>query len=428
MTQPPRNPSKWPLVAVSAAAGAAAGVVVVGNFFGDGKRVRHRIVCPYSIGDDAFIRSVGQLMGPPLLHGNSVTALQNGSQIFPAMLEAIRQAEHTITFENYIFWTGRIARRFAEALAERARAGVRVHLLQDALGCDCVGGAEMRLMREAGVEIEIYRFFHITRINERTHRKLLVVDGKIGFIGGAGIGDPWDGHGGKPAEWRDSHYRLAGPAVAQMQQAFMDHWMQTRAELLHGDQYFPAIPAAGDDYCQVFKSSAEEGSDSARIFFLISIAAARESIRIANAYFVPDSLLIETLLEAAQRGVKIEIIVPGPLCNHPMVRWTSRTLWGPLLREGIRIYEFQPTNFHCKYLIADDRWVSVGSTNLDNRSLRLNEECNLNILDGPFACEHVRTFEADKRNSREITLEEWHARPAAGRLAGLLGRLVRSQL
>lgn len=428
MRKKSRAPSTWPLVVASAAAGAAAGVFVVGNFFGDGKRVRHPIRCPYSVGDEAFVRSVSQLIGPPLLHGNRVTALQNGSQIFPAMIEGIRSARRTLTFENYIFWTGRVARQFAEALAERARAGVRVHLLQDALGCDCVDGKEMRLMRAAGVEVEIYRFFHLTRINERTHRKLLVVDGKVGFIGGAGIGDPWDGAGDKPAEWRDSHYRVTGPAVAQMQQAFMDHWLQTRAELLHGDEYFPAIPPAGDDFCQIFKSSSEEGSDSARILFLISIAAARKTLRIANAYFVPDALLLRTLEDAARRGVRVEIVVPGPLCNHGMVRWTSRTLWGPLLKSGIRIYEFQPTNFHCKYLIADDQWISVGSANLDNRSLRLNEECNLNILDRKFAAEHIETFEADKRNSKEVTLADWKSRGMRGRIAGLAGRMIRSQL
>jgi cardiolipin synthase len=418
----------WPIIAASAAAGAAAGLVVVGNFFSGGKRVRHPITCPYSVGDESFVRSVSQLLGPPLLKGNRVTALQNGSQIFPAMIEAIRSARHTITFENYIFWKGSVTRSFAGALAERARAGVRVHLLQDALGCDCVHGQEMRHMRNAGVEVELYRFFHITRINERTHRKLLIVDGKVGFIGGAGIGDPWDGFGDKPAQWRDSHYRLAGPAVAQMQQAFMDHWLQTRAELLHGEGYFPDILDAGDNLCQVFKSSSEEGSDSARILFLISIAAARKTLRIANAYFVPDTLLLRTLVEAARRGVRVEIIVPGPLCNHRMVRWTSRTLWGSLLREGIRIYEFQPTNFHCKYMIADDQWVSVGSANLDNRSLRLNEECNLNVLDQRFATEHIEVFEADKRNSIEVTFDDWKARELKGRIAGLLGRMVRSQL
>jgi cardiolipin synthase len=244
----------------------------------------------------------------------------------------------------------------------------------------------------------------------------------------AGIGDPWDGSGAKPSEWRDSHYRVAGPAVAQMQQAFMDHWLQTRAALLHGDDYFPAIPVAGENYCQAFKSSSEEGSDSARILFLISIAAARQTLRIANAYFVPDGLLLRTLVQAARRGVRIEIIMPGPLCNHAMVRWTSRTLWGPLLRNGIRLYEFQPTNFHCKYLIADDQWVSVGSANLDNRSLRLNEECNLNILDRQFAAEQVRTFEEDKRNSAEVTLDDWLRRGLRGRIAGAAGRVVRSQL
>ncbi len=398
-------------MALSAVGGAAAGIFIAGNFFTEGRRLRQLIRAPYAVGDDSFVRSMGNLLGPPLLGGNRVEALHNGAQIFPAMLEAIRSARETITFENFIYWEGRVATRFAEALAERSRAGVRVHMLQDAMGCDNTDSPAIRLLKRAGVQLELYRVFHLTRINQRTHRKLLVVDGRVGFTGGVGIGDTWDGHGDRTGNWRDSHYRLEGPAVAQMQQAFMDNWLQTRGCVLHGNDYFPSLPEVGEDVCQVFKSSADEGSDSARLMILLSIAAARETIRIANAYFIPDKLMIDTLLDARKRGVEVEIIVPGEQIDQSWVRWVSRARWKPLLASGVRIYEFHPTNFHCKYLIVDERWVSVGSANLDNRSLRLNEECNLNVLDQEFAREHVRVFEADKANSREVTMRDWKRRP-----------------
>jgi cardiolipin synthase len=213
-----------------------------------------------------------------------------------------------------------------------------------------------------------------------------------------------------------------------MQQAFMDNWIMAQGDLLHGDDYFPEIEPAGDDVCQCFKSSADEGSDSARIMVIVSIAAAQHHVRIGNAYFIPDDLTIQTLVAARRRGVEIEIIVPGDRIDQPWVRWLSRARWKPLLDAGVRIYEFQPTNFHCKYMIVDDCWVSVGSTNLDNRSLRLNEECNLNVLDKEFAAEHQRIFAKDKANSLEVTKQEWRTRPLMERLAGNASRIFRGQM
>lgn len=412
----------------SAVAGAAAGVIIAGNFFIGGKEIRKRVRADYAVGDPTFRRSMGLLLGPPILEGNHVTILNNGAEIFPAMLSAIAAAQRTITFENFVLRTGRIARRFAEALAERARAGVRVHLLQDSIGCDCVHGAERQLMEEAGVEIEIFRWIHFTRMNQRTHRKLLVIDGRVGFTGGVGIADLWDGYGNAPHHWRDTHYRLEGPAVAQMQEAFLDNWMQTRAELLHGDDYFPELKAAGEWKGQVIRSSVDEGSDSVRLMLLVSFAAARRSIRIGAAYFLPDDLLIDALCEARQRGVEIQIIVPGPLIDTPLVRCVSRELWGRLLAAGVRIFEFQPTNFHCKYLIVDECWVSVGSTNIDNRSMHLNEEANLNVLSEDFARQHLAVFEADLAQSLEVTEQAWRRRPLSEKVKGRAGMILRNQM
>jgi len=424
LPQPPR----WAELLGIAAVSSLATLFVSRNFFPAEKKVRSRIAADYEPGDGAFIRTMGNVLGPPLLEGNDVTPLQNGDEIFPAMLEAIRSAERTITFENFLFSEGEISDAFAEALAERARAGVKVHFLQDAMGSNAVRGRAVKLLKRSGVQVEIYRFVHFATVNFRTHRKILVIDGKLGFIGGAGISDDWKGDGRTKGLWRDTHYRVEGPAVAQLQQAFIDNWLQTRTELLHGDLYFPKLEKAGELTCQVFKSSAGEGSDCARLLVLVSIAAARKSIRIANAYFVPDDLCRRTLVEALQRGVQVEIITPGSDFDAPIVRAVGKTRWKPLLEAGARFYEYEPARFHCKYLLVDDCWASVGSANLDNRSLSLNEEANLNVLDKKWVQAHAKIFEEDKSYSREVTLRDWRRRPLPEKIKGRLASIFRQQM
>jgi cardiolipin synthase len=424
----PGNHSQLPIVAVSAAAGAAVAILISRNFWETEKKIKHQILADYGVGDPVFIRTMSQLLGPPLLEGNKVTALKNGDEIFPAMLRAIRGAQRSVTFENFVWQEGRISSEFAEALAERAHAGVKVHVLQDALGCGDLRCDSMKTLRRSPAELEIFRFLRLSQINMRTHRKLLVIDGRIGFLGGVGIADPWDGDADAADRWRDMQYQVEGPVVAQMQQAFMDNWMQTRAEVLHGDDYFPEIPRVGDDLCQVFKSSASEGADSARVMLLLSIAAARRSIRIANPYFIPDDLTIQTLVEACERGVQLEVITCGPLIDQKLVRLVGRSRWGPLLEAGAHLYEYETALFHCKYMIVDDRWLAVGSANIDNRSLRLNEEANLNILDDQLGAEHVEIFEEDKRHSREVTMSAWRRRPLREKIVGTAGCVFRSQM
>ncbi|MEO7166713.1 MAG: phospholipase D-like domain-containing protein [Spartobacteria bacterium] len=422
------EPPQWPRILGAAAASSLATLFVARNFFPAEKKVGHPITADYEIGDDVFVRTMGHLLGPPLVEGNKITPLENGDQIFPAMLTAIRAADRTITFENFLWKEGAVSDDFAAALAERARAGVKVHFLQDAMGSDAIHGRAIARMKEAGVAVEIFRFVHFSRINYRTHRKILVVDGKHGFIGGVGIADDWQGDGCIQGWWRDSHYQVEGPVVAQLQQAFMDNWMETRAELLHGDPYFPKLEETGDHLCQIFKSSAGEGSDSARLMLLVSIAAAREHIRIANAYFIPDSLTMKTLIAALERGVKIDIITPGWDIDAHIVRAVGKSRWQPLLEAGARFYEYQPARFHCKYLLVDDCWASVGSANLDNRSMSLNEEANLNVLDKGFVARHTRVFEEDKSHSREVTLEDWRHRPWREKVKGRAMSIFRSQM
>ena len=405
--------------------------IVVANLSSSSKKVERRIEHLYGVREPQFVRSMGSLLGPPVVAGNRVTALCNGDEIFPAMLETIRGATKTICFETFIYWSGSIGREFAEALRDRARAGVKVHVMLDWVGSNRIDESLVKLMTDAGVEAVRYhplRWYNVGRLNNRTHRKLLIVDGRIGFTGGVGIADNWLGHAQDPDHWRDSHYRLEGPAVAHMQAAFVDNWMETCGEVLHGEEYFPPLEPVGSHPAQLFRSSADDGSESVRLMYFLSLASAERSVRLANAYFVPDSLAVRTLVDARRRGATVEIIVPGRHIDQKLVRRASRALWGPLLEAGVAIYEYQPTMYHVKVAVVDEIWTSVGSTNFDSRSFRLNDEANLNIYDAAFAAEQVAIFSADLAKSRRITLAEWQARPTKEKLLEKVASLLGSQL
>src|SRR5687768_14843074 len=281
-------------IALAFAAGLLLAILIA-NLSSSSKRIERKIEHLYAVGSPQFVRAMGSLLGPPIVAGNRVTALCNGDEIFPAMLEAIRGARRTICFETFIYWSGSIGREFAEALSERARAGVKVHVMLDWVGASRIDESLVERMTEAGVEVRRYhplRWYNLGRVNNRTHRKLLIVDGRIGFTGGVGIADDWLGHAQDPEHWRDSHYRLEGPAVAHMQAAFMDNWIETCGQVLHGDDYFPALEPVGPHPAQVFKSAADDGSESVRLMYLLAIASAERSVRLANSYFVPDSLSV----------------------------------------------------------------------------------------------------------------------------------------
>jgi cardiolipin synthase A/B len=409
----------------------AVAVLIVLNLASRQPSVEHRIKHLYEVGDPQFARAMGSLLGPALLGGNRITPLCNGDLIFPAMLEAIRGARRTINFETYIYWSGNIGREFAAALSERARAGVAVRVMLDWVGAGKIDEALVESMEEAGVQVLRYhplRWYNLSRLNNRTHRKLLIVDGVVGFTGGVGIADVWRGDAQDSEHWRDSHFRVIGPVVAQLQAAFMDNWIETRGEVLHGEEYFPALQAVGPHCAQIFQSSSDGGSESVRLMFLMSIAAAGKSLRLSSAYFVPDDLAIRHLVDASRRGVKVEIIVPGRYIDYSVVRKASRARWGPLLEAGIGIHEFQPTMYHTKVMIIDDLWVSVGSTNFDSRSFRLNDEANLNVLDSDLAAELAEHFEVDKGRSQQVTLEAWRRRPWREKLQEHAAALLRSQL
>ncbi|MPZ43086.1 MAG: cardiolipin synthase B [Betaproteobacteria bacterium] len=406
-------------------------VVLLLNLSLGDKQVDRKIASLYTIADAQFARTMGVMLGPALIPGNHAEALLNGHEIFPAMLAAIRGAKRTITFETYIYWSGDIGKQFAEALSERSRAGVKVHVLLDWVGSSKMDEKLLAAMKEAGVALQRYnrpRWYNIGRLNNRTHRKLLVVDGRIGFTGGVGIADVWSGNAQDPEHWRDTHFRIEGPAVAQMQSAFMDNWVEVTGEVLHGEPYFPSIEKHDDHFAQVFTSSPGGGSESMQLMYLLSIAAAAHNIRMSASYFVPDDVSVGMFAAALERGVKVQIILPGPHIDTEIVRRASRSTWGKLLRAGAEIYEYQPTMFHCKVMVIDALWSSVGSTNFDNRSFAVNDEANLNILDAAFARRQIEIFEQDLKHSRRITLEEWENRPWTEKLWEHTLGLLSSQL
>ena len=413
-----------------------ASTLLLLNFSSGEKKLEEQLPRLYGLHDPQFQRSMGVLLGPPILEGNRTQALVNGDRIFPSMLEAIRGAQKTITFETYIYWSGDIGRAFADALTERARAGVKVHVLLDWLGSAKIDETFLEQMRAAGVEIQKFHephWYHWGRLNNRTHRKLLVVDGRTGFTGGVGIAPEWTGDGQSPEHWRDTHFRVEGPVVAQMQAVFMDNWTKASGEVLHGEPYFPALQpvagiAAGQGRAQMFSSSPSGGSESMHLMYLLAITAANTRIDLSSAYFVPDKLTIRALVAAMQRGVKVRIVTPGPIIDSQTVRRASRALWGPLLAAGAEIREYQPTMYHCKVLIVDGLLVSVGSTNFDNRSFRLNDEANLNLYDEAFAAEQTATFERDLAAAKQLTMAQWLDRPWNEKLMERASALVATQL
>jgi len=374
---------------------------------------------------------MGGLTESPITDANSIETLVNGNKIFPAMLETIAAARSTINFETYIYWSGDIGMKFAEALADRARSGVEVRLLVDWAGSIPFDQKLIDLMTGAGVSFHRYRpirWYTIDRINHRTHRKLLIVDGTVGFTGGVGIADKWQGDARNPDEWRDTHYRISGPVVASLQSAFSENWLETAGELIQGEKFFPQMADAGDMPAQVTLSSQPEGSRTLHRLMLLAISAAEQHIRIGMAYFVPDNVTLRQLIDARNRGVEIDIIVPNGNTDVPMVRHSSRYFWGALLEAGVRIHEFQPTMFHPKLLIVDRSWVSFGSANMDERSLRLNNEANLNVYSQEFAASQIAIFEDDLARSQRIGIGEWRARPVSDKFADWFASLFRSQL
>jgi cardiolipin synthase A/B len=395
------------------------------------KLIRVPIHTDYGVTDPAFTNSISGLLRTPMVGGNKIVDLNNGVEYFPAMLSAIASAQKTITFENFIWRSGQVSDRFIEALAERARAGVKVHCIVDGFGALKLKNRDKKRLTEAGVELKIFnriRPWNLSKWNHRTHRKTLVIDGKVGFMGGICIANEWDGNAESQAVWRDIEFKVEGPVVSQIQSIFMDNWIRTSSEVLHGPDYFPSLTnEVGNSMAQAFKSGPKDGAENARLMYLYSIAAAKKNIRFCHSYFVPDDLAIQMLVEAAQRGVKIEVIAPG-FIDKNMVRRAARSRWQKMMDAGIEFWEFQPAKLHNKLMIVDDAWVTCGSINFDDRSFRINDEGNINILDHEFAKRQIEVFEADKKNSVRIDPAKFKKRPLIERIYENFCNLFRSQL
>jgi cardiolipin synthase A/B len=414
-----RNKSLWRFIRPAAV--CPFSLFVGGCALKMGKQPRQEIAPLYPTSSPEFRQAAGSLLGPNFVSGNDIVTLVNGNEIFPTMLAGIRSAKRSINFETYFFVDGQIARQFTEALAERARAGIKVNAILDAQGTQKMGLRNLEELRRAGVQIVKYHSVFWPdprRYNNRSHRKLLVIDGTTGFVGGVGIADQWNGNADSPEHWRDNHYRVTGPVVAELQAAFASNWLKTRGEVLHGSDYFPPLRSTGPYLAQAIQSGAHY--ENLDLMYLLAIASARKSLRIENAYFLPDDLMRRELIAAARRGVKVEVVVPGKHIDQKLVRLASRRHWPELTRNGIRIFEYQPTMVHVKLLIADDIFVSVGSGNFDNRSVRLNDEANLDVLNANFAAQQIRLFQIDKQRSREIKLNEASALNPLQHAAGLV--------
>lgn len=348
--------------------------------------------------------------GMPLLAGNALHIYNDGDSFYPAMLEAIERAEISITMEQYIFWDGQVGRRFADAFAERSRAGVTVKLLVDAIGSSTIGETILRTLEKAGCQLAWYRPIHwytLDRANRRTHRKSLIVDGQTAFTGGAGLADVWLGESAAGRGWRDVQVQVDGPAALMLQSGFALNWLLTTGELISGALYFQPPVTAGTVDIQTILSSPGSGASAAGIMVLIAMQSARRSLSIANPYFIPDPRVIAMLAEAGARGVRVRLMLSGSRCDSWWARQNSVRLYGRLLQAGVEIYEYQAAFLHQKTMVVDGAWATVGTTNLDNRSFSLNEEANVCFHDPQLVAGLDQIFLDDLSHCRRITWEEW---------------------
>jgi cardiolipin synthase A/B len=371
----------------------------------------HYIAPDVHVGEPAFARALEAHTLSSPIGGNRAELLLNGDQIFPAMLTAIRRARATVTFANFIFEDGAIAQEMTAALAERCRAGVRVHVLLDAVGSSQMPRRYRTELTEAGCRFAWFHSlnpFALKRINHRNHRRILVVDGRVGFTGGIGVGTDWTGDGREVGHWRQTDVRVEGPVVRLLQAAFAENWRDATGTLLGGDAYFPPSERRGELAIQSVKSSPASGSAEAYLLFLLAIDGARSSIYLTNPYFVPDSAMADALVRAAKRGVQVSVITAGATQGvlDRLVRRASHAHYARATKAGVKMYEYGPALLHAKTLVVDARWVSIGSANLDNRSFALNNELNVVFLDPGIATRLIAVFRQDLQFARPVKEDE----------------------
>jgi cardiolipin synthase A/B len=384
-------------------------------------RIDYHVSTPLRPDSDDFRHVIESTCQAAIHHHNKVDVLTDGSQFYPAMRDAILAAQSSINFEAYIFRPGDVANMLVDAMAERARAGVEVRCVFDAIGSALMGGQTLRLLKEAGCQINFYqsiRWYRLHRLNNRTHRELLVIDGRVAFTGGAGVADWWfKPHGGKPT-WRDTMARIEGPIVAALQGVFAENWLECCGEILTAPRHWPRAEPAGRAEALLVKSSPSDRATVSRVVFQMLIEGAVSSIDISTPYFLPDRALRKALVRAAQRGVLVRVIVPGKYTDQRLVRLASRRMFRELLSAGVRIYEYRPSMTHVKALMVDDTWAVIGTTNVDNRSFEHNDEVNVAFRESNVTARLRRDFNADLMASDEITFERWCGRPIFEKLVG----------
>jgi cardiolipin synthase len=407
-------------VAILLAAVLQFGCTEINQVIATEKRDVYHYTAEFGVADSQFRRSLDTL-NSVVVGGNDAELLKNGDEIFPAMTRDIRAAKATVNLESYIFQPDEAGRQFASAMIDAARRGIQVRLLIDDYGSK-LGDLEEPL-KQAGVKVKVYRpirIYSIYKIGKRTHRKLLVVDGKIGYTGGLGIDQRWLGNARNTKEWRDTQVRVEGPVVAQMQAIFAEDWTYTTGEILAGNGFYPPIPHAGDIEAEAIKASRGDESSLPKELYFMAIQSARQSIRIQNAYFLPDNQTREALVRAVERGVDVQVMVPGTHIDLPMVRLSSREHYGPLLKAGVKIFEYEPTMMHNKVFIADGIFTTIGSINFDNRSMGKNAEESLAFYDRGFAEKAQEMFDEDMKRCKQITYASWSHRGLGPRLSEIL--------
>jgi len=414
------------------ALGAAFALSVAVSLLNRPEEVRYDLPHAFGVRDPTFLPSVQATEGPSLVDGNRVAILENGVEIFPAMLAAISSAQKSINLEAYIFWSDSVGTRFRDALAERASHGVEVRLLLDGVGsAKRLSRGDVEILRRSGCRVEYFRPIRpwmLDVINRRSHRRILVVDGKVGFTGGVGFAEMWEGDADSPEHWRDTQARLEGPAVAEMQSAFQENWSEVTGELLVGEKFFPGLAQVGNVLAAVVPSSPRPSSSACQTLYSVAISSAEHTISLSNSYFVPNSESLALLAAASERGVNVRILVPGAINDVPVTKASGRATFGKLLRAGVKIYEYQPTMMHAKTMVVDGLFATVASTNFDNRSFRYNDEIDLAVYDEPLAGRLTQMFENDLRKSRPYTYEQWLHRPLLKRFTEWVLLPVRSQL
>jgi cardiolipin synthase A/B len=395
---------------------------------GHGYRLRGEV----DVREASFLRAAESLTGAPVSFGNDAELLINGDQIFPAYLGAIRDAEETVNLLTYAYWRGDIAIEVADTLCEKARAGVECNVIIDAVGAAKMDRKLVHKMRDAGVNVCFFRPpkpYAVRRLQYRTHRKLLIVDGTTGFTGGVGIAEEWTGNAQDPDHWRDTHVRVSGPVVRGLQGAFAENWLECTGDVLAGDRYLPHIEELEDGGpMQVMRSSATVGDSNAEALIYLAVAAAKRSIELTSAYFVPRPAFTKALVEAAERGVRMRILVPGSHIDKQFVRTAGRAAYDELIEAGIEIYEYCPTMLHAKTLTVDDIWSSVGSVNFDNRSFQLHDEVTLCVQSERFAGQLHEVFERDLEDSERIQPDKWFERPMTQRARENVTKYARREL